>query len=90
MSDFAKITISRELPPAGHYTDRGVELLKSMCGARIIDIGAADGDSISIEGGGFVIDFVADGSIRPRRVVFGFNERGMWIEYEGHISPPSL
>jgi hypothetical protein len=48
--------------------------------------GAPHGEHLSIEGGGLAIDFVAAGSTEARRVVFGFNGNGMWVEFDSIIS----
>lgn len=91
MGDFAKLKVARELPPAGRYTDRATALFQMLAGARIIECGAPDDDDAKIEGGGLIIDFVPAGAAEPRRVVFGFNESGMWVEYDGplNLSSPS-
>lgn len=54
--------------------------MRRLAGSRLLQIGSpAEG---GIEGGGLVIDYVANGSTKPQRIVFGFNECGMWIEAE--------
>jgi hypothetical protein len=70
------------LPPAEHYLDRAETLFRSLAGARIIRAGAPVTDK-PVEGGGLVIDYVRDGDDQVRRLVFGFNDEGMWVEYEG-------
>lgn len=71
--------------PQGQYAPSGaVDVFKSMVGARIVRIGSTDeGD---LEGGGLVVDFVPVGEKTAKRVVFSFNERGMWVEWEGEPS----
>ncbi len=86
MHDYNSMPIARELPPAGHYTDRGRDTFRLLCGARIVQIGTPDDDAVSIEGGGLVIDFIPEGQQHPRRIVFGFNECGMWIEHEAPLA----
>ena len=81
--DFARLQVVSGLPPAGHYLDRASALFEMLCGAQILAIGAPRDEEIEIEGGGLIIDFLPGGNEQPRRVVFGFNENGMWIEYEG-------
>lgn len=88
MGDFSKLQIARELPPAGDYTDRASDLFEAMVGARIVDIGAPFGGDRRIEGGGLVVEFIPAGDTAKRRVVFGFNEGGMWIEFDSSKSTP--
>ena len=38
-----------------------------------------------IEAAGLVIDYMPRGATSPRRVALGFNEQGMWVEYQGEI-----
>lgn len=83
---FASLAISAELPPAAHYTDRATELFKALQGATIVAIGTPESDE-GIEGGGFVIDFTEPGSTQIRRVIFGFTELGMWVEFDGLRDP---
>jgi hypothetical protein len=42
-----------------------------------------------IEGGGLIIDYTARNETAVRRVVFGFNELGMWVEWEGAPAEPT-
>jgi hypothetical protein len=51
-----------------------------MRGAEIVKIGSVDDDGL--EGGGLLIDYIPRGSDCIRRVVFAFNELGLWIEGE--------
>jgi len=68
-----------EALPASSGAHRGEEqVFQRLRGSRISRIGAP---SIGgIEGGGLVIDYVRNGT--HGRVVFGFNENGMWIEFD--------
>lgn len=56
-----------------------------LAGATITRIGSPE-DPKLIEGGGLVIDFVPQGATTTRRLVLGFTELGMWIEYVGDAS----
>jgi hypothetical protein len=82
MVDYAKIEISGELPPAGDYTEREHSLFARLVGAKIVACGAPV-DADAVEGGGFVIDYIPAGSGAVHRVVFGFTELGMWVEFDG-------
>jgi hypothetical protein len=59
----------------------------SLSGATIIRVGSPEEDGI--EGGGLAIDYR-----RPpreeRRIIFGFNERGMWIIGEGRLGEAAM
>jgi len=52
-----------------------------LVGARIVAVGTS---SERIEGGGLIIDYVRPREDKKRRVVFGFNEVGMWVEYHSN------
>jgi hypothetical protein len=62
--------------------ERGKLVPKEIIGARIIGFGAApiEGD---IEGGRLILDYIPAEADVPKRLVLGFNELGMWIEYLG-------
>jgi hypothetical protein len=82
MADLASVEIVAELPPAGHYTERGYRAFERLPGAKIVACGApADPDLV--EGGGFVIDYIPAGAETVHRLVFAFTELGMWIEFDG-------
>jgi hypothetical protein len=49
-------------------------------GATILRIGGTD-DDVKIEGGGLLIDYKTVGD-RITRLILGFNENGMWVEYD--------
>jgi hypothetical protein len=59
---------------------RSEAMPSDLVGATINAIGAISGET-NVGGGGLIIDYMSglDGS--PRRVVFGFSELGMWIEF---------
>ena len=87
MGDFSSLKVARELPPTGGYTERAEALFEGLCGATIVEIGAPDEENTKIEGGGLIIDFIPKSSDQVRRAIFGFNDRGMWVEYDGPITP---
>ena len=60
----------------------GEDVPTGLVGSRIVRFGTVE-DVGGMEGGGLVIDFIPDGEDRERRVVFSFNELGMWITYQG-------
>jgi hypothetical protein len=50
----------------------------SLKDAVIVQIGMARHPHIE---GGLMIDFIPQGQTEKRRIIFGFNELGMWLEY---------
>jgi hypothetical protein len=52
-----------------------------MAGATIVRIGSVN--DAGIEGGGLLVDYIPAGQTQIRRVVFAFNELGLWLEWEG-------
>ena len=74
------LTIIPALPAGSHLPEGGEGALRRLAGARLLQIGSPAEDGI--EGGGLVIDYVAMGCSTPQRIVFGFNDCGMWIEAE--------
>jgi hypothetical protein len=53
-----------------------------LVGAKIVAFGTIAA-GYDIEGGGLVIDYIPRDLKEKRRLVLGFNELGMWIEYQG-------
>ena len=64
----------------------GGALPAGIVGSTIRGIGTIDGAG-GVEGGGLVIEYVPPGAATPRRVVFGFNELALWVEYLGGVPP---
>lgn len=65
------------LPDAISTPTEGREVLEKLSGATIIRIGTTENGLV--EGGGLLIDYRAkNGNLY--RIVFGFTERGMWVE----------
>jgi hypothetical protein len=81
--DFTNLTVVRALPSGWHYPEKEADLLSSMIGAEIIQIGRPEEEGV--EGGGLVIDYIQKVQTKCRRVVFAFNERGMWVEFNEEI-----
>lgn len=50
-----------------------------VVGSRIVRFGTLTNPE-SVEGGGLVIEYVRQGGSEVERIVFGFNEGGMWVE----------
>lgn len=79
-TELAEVDVLPSLP------DRSIarppeDMPNDLIGAKIIRIGTPA--KRGVEGGGLVIDYVTEDSTSSKRIVFAFNERGMWIE--GHF-----
>jgi hypothetical protein len=90
MVDFKRMEVEPRLPyrfggSGANYGDNARALFESMRGARIVAIGMPPAEA-NIEGGGLVIDFIASEETAMRRVVFGFSEGGMWVEFDSATS----
>lgn len=70
-------------PDALHMPDDGRAVMRGMRGATIVAIGSISEEGI--EGGGLLIDYIPANGAQARRVVFAFNELGLWLEWEGLI-----
>jgi hypothetical protein len=53
---------------------------KELQGATILDFGFPN-EAGDLEGGGLVIDYLPKGMPHRRRLVFAFNENGMWVDH---------
>ena len=78
---YSKLELVEALPLSRFAPEGGEEFLRTMAGVTIIRIGSTDEDGI--DGGGLLIDYLPKGSDAPRRVVFAFNDSGLWVEWEG-------
>jgi hypothetical protein len=78
--DFEKLNVIEGLPLSRSAPQGAEALFRRLRGATIVQIGSTDEDGI--EGGGLIIDYIAPGERIGRRVVFAFNESGMWIVFE--------
>jgi hypothetical protein len=76
-------TVVGALPEARSLPSGGEEICKRLVGATIIRIGGVA--EPGIEGGGLIIDYRLPGSTQTSRVLFAFNELGMWVEAEGRL-----
>ena len=81
--DYQELKIMEALPHALYQPEGGEVLLRRLRGATILRIGSTDQEGI--EGGGLLIDYVPANGQQMRRVVFGFNDLGMWTVWEGLI-----
>jgi hypothetical protein len=64
-------------------SEYGDDLPVKLTGAEILSFGTTD---MHLEGGGLIIDYQPKGESIPMRIVFSFNELGMWISYDGPMS----
>lgn len=83
--DYEGLTVVSALPVSAYYPSGAEDVFARLRGARIVQIGGAA--EHGVDGGGLIIDYISDGD--KRRVVFAFNELGMWVEYEGPIHAPT-
>jgi hypothetical protein len=83
--EFSEMEIVNRLPDR-RGAGRGGLIPQELFGATIVNIGACANEN-SVEGGGLVVDFRTPGSTKIKRIVFGFTERGMWVEHQGHPHP---
>ena len=62
------------------HPERGDPIPNDLIGAKIVAIGCLASPD-AVEGGGLAIDYRKPGSEKVNRIVFGFNELGMWVAY---------
>lgn len=74
----AEVLPGRFLPMLPCIWDRHGSRPDDLTGATIVRFGTIPGDDV--EGGGLVIDYMPIGSGEAKRIVFGFNDEGMWVE----------
>lgn len=79
--NYAGLNIVEALPCSRSAATGAEELFKRLRGATIVRMGSTNEDGI--EGGGLILDYRANGEAGTRRVVFAFNESGMWVVFEG-------
>lgn len=76
------------LIPDGHYMhsdDPDEKFPEDLAGAEIIAVGRPRDIGFNDEfEGGLVIDYQPTGGQTVKRVVFGFNDLAMWIEWNGY------
>lgn len=75
--DFSKI---KPIPKLPNFFARelGGEIPADLIGAVILGIGTVP-DPLDVDGGGLVVDYRPAKSKATKRIVFAFNERGMWV-----------
>jgi hypothetical protein len=85
--DYTRVAVIEALPDFLHGPQGAEPLFGRMAGATLLRIGTLN--TAGLEGGGLVIDYRPAGEPRARRrAVFGFNELGLWPEWEGPIPIP--
>jgi hypothetical protein len=78
--DYAGLKIVEALP-VSRFAPGGEEaLFCRLKGATIVQIGSTE--ESGIEGGGLIIDYTIAGNTTVRRIVFAFNESGMWVVHD--------
>jgi hypothetical protein len=65
----------------------GKALPEDLIGATVVGRGTVAEEGVA-EGGGLVIDYRPPRSRTTKRVVFSFNELGMWVIYSGERTEP--
>jgi hypothetical protein len=78
--DYAGLDVVEALPTSLHAPAGGEDLFRRLRGAIIERIGSTG--EAGIEGGGLVIDYRVVGDDIAHRVVFAFNELGMWVVHD--------
>jgi hypothetical protein len=82
---YSVLHIVRELP-AVYTSHKGEPMPGDLIGATIVDIGTAP-EEYNIEGGGLVVDYRKAQGTDVKRIVFAFNELGMWIVSSTTVMP---
>jgi hypothetical protein len=77
---FVELEVVPRLPHRRDPVGEGAEIPADLIGARIINIGAAPPEA-DIEGGGLILDYIPHGGSTTKRVVFGFNDAALWVEF---------
>jgi hypothetical protein len=77
--------IPRLAPSSGPEDGRPIP--EEILGARIVRFGTISSDLLpswlsQVETVGLVIDYVPQNASFMRRLVLGFNDRGMWVEHQ--------
>jgi hypothetical protein len=82
--DLALLEIVEALPSSRFYPVGGEDELQRLSGATILRIGSF-AENADLEGGGLAMDY-RNGGGETRRIVFAFNENGMWIACDGQLA----
>jgi hypothetical protein len=69
------------LPNSRDSKAAGENIPEDLIGATITGFGCPP-NSLRLQGGGLVIDYIPKGEVAGKRVVFAFNELGMWVEFK--------
>lgn len=78
MINYQTLKIVEAFPDALSSVEGMDEEFCRLRGAKIVRIGSTN--DADLEGGGLLIDYVPLGDAAVHRVVFAFNERGLWME----------
>lgn len=82
LEDYANVSIVQLLPNSAD-PDGGNRPPKGLLGARIVNFGTGH---LDVEGGGLIIDYVPpEPEANVERVVFAFNECGMWVKWTSSL-----
>ncbi len=79
--DLSKVKIANLLGDCFNWK-RGKELPEGIIGSTILNFGTIP-EYGAVEGGGLVIEYKRSDTGQSKRVVLGFNELGMWIDFLG-------
>jgi len=77
---FAEFEVVPRLPHRCDPANEGAQVPADLIGAQIVNIGSAP-PKADIEGGGLILDYVPKGEHTTKRIVFGFNDVGLWVEF---------
>ena len=66
---------------------RGEAIPEKILGAEIRKFGTVPKE-LDVEGGGLSIEYIPTGEKELRRIIFAFNELGLWVESDEVISSP--
>jgi hypothetical protein len=80
MSEYSRMAVIEALPDSMHPPTEPHKIFQVLAGATIVRIGTPG--SADIEGGGLVLDYILPHSSTEHRLVFGFNELGMWTIWD--------
>lgn len=76
-----------EFDPSYNMQSSGANVTKNLIGSKIIGFGFSPG--IDVEGGGLIVDYIPEGCDKQHRIVLGFNELGMWVEWQCEKPTPA-
>jgi hypothetical protein len=86
--NYAQLRIVEACPNGWHAPEGCEDVFRRLAGATILRIGSPDSepDDGVIEGGGLVIDYRLPSDPKNYRVVFAFNECGMWLILDSYAA----